>query len=633
MEEPQSLPQEGNDRSARTADMLRSLRAQAEAKLEDYRLRITDIEAQLTDRLQQISEEIARDRVAEEIEATATAELHAELEDLQRSFENSTAEVASLREQIDHQRDAHEVELGKRDEELGLLIEQHEQVEAERERLSQELQEYRTQAESESARLSQELQEQRHQSEAQNAGFTQELDEQRAEAEAERHRLSLELQDRQAEIERISQELQDSHQTVEDLRNQQLGDNEQFHSELGSLQQKLENARQEVAQLHDELGASKQALENVQVESETLRQRESNDSEAIRTELEQLRETIQEEKDELQALQEKHQVLEQTHTQTHEQLDLAQAKNREATFALQAAELRILELSNNHEQEQQVEQLNRKFELALADVHKLKRENAELHSELASRPEASDGESPELLSLRSERDALATRIAELENAPSQQTDIDVQQELSDLQRRFELAVDDVRDLKQENAQLKEQLQSGGGSGDAVPASDASDWQSQKARLLAALNAEDQGEITTDRREARATIEGTISITDQVVAEKDKEIAELQNSIGNGPSQEQLEQLKQSLREEIYSNDELIQDERQRLQEAQDEWQEKLRKAELELSVERAKLAREHSALEEKLATLQEASLDAVEDEGKPRRRWLSALGLKDDDEE
>ena len=64
-----------------------------------------------------------------------------------------------------------------------------------------------------------------------------------------------------------------------------------------------------------------------------------------------------------------------------------------------------------------LEDLQHKFDLALADVQKLKHENGDLREELASRPEANDQESPELVAIRTERDALAARVEELEQAP------------------------------------------------------------------------------------------------------------------------------------------------------------------------------------------------------------------------
>ena len=92
------------------------------------------------------------------------------------------------------------------------------------------------------------------------------------------------------------------------------------------------------------------------------------------------------------------------------------------------------------------------------------------------------------------------------------------------------------------------------------------------------------------------------------------------------------------REEVLSADELVAAERERLAKLQTEWEEKLRAAELEFSVERAKLAREQAALKERLFQLQKleaqgAGLAAEGGDMKPRRRWLDALGLGDDGKE
>ncbi|MCH2115864.1 MAG: hypothetical protein MK171_13260 [Pirellulales bacterium] len=295
------------------------------------------------------------------------------------------------------------------------------------------------------------------------------------------------------------------------------------------------------------------------------------------------------------------------------------------------AELQALE----SEHQEQLQQISRKFELALTDVHKLKRENAELHAELASRPVASNVEFPELLSLRSERDALAARLTQLKKAASQTVDTDVQQEITDLQRRFESAVDDLRQLKQENADLLIQLEAASTISDPADTG-GTDWQSQKARLMAALDAEERGAMTPERKQGRATIEGTIFLTDQIVAAKDKELTQLRASLEARPAEEDLqvvEEIKQAVREEVFADNELIQTERNRLKEIQQEWQDKLRQAELEISVERAKLAREQSELAGKMASFKESSLDKIEDNGQPQRRWLSALGLRDDEEQ
>src|SRR5690606_25612288 len=206
-----------------------------------------------------------------------------------------------------------------------------------------------------------------------------------------------------------------------------------------------------------------------------------------------------------------------------EELAGFKAKAEQSSQELQKAEERIAELTAAAEEE--LEQTRRKFELALADAQKLKRENAELEEELARRPETAENESPELVSLRVERDALAARISELEASPIQAIDEDSEQRFADLQRRFELAVEVLRHLKQENASLAEKLSSASQAGQqASAAGQAMDWQAQKARLLAALESEDADEQSEERRQELVTIEDTVSITDRVVAEKDLEIA-------------------------------------------------------------------------------------------------------------
>ena len=80
---------------------------------------------------------------------------------------------------------------------------------------------------------------------------------------------------------------------------------------------------------------------------------------------------------------------------------------------------------------------------------------------------------------------------------------------------------------------------------------------------------------------------------------------------------------------------VIRQERENLLQAQAEWRERIGQAEIDISVERAKIARERMELEEKLRNYQseqvsrpaEGSTAAPE---KPARgRWLARLGLKD----
>lgn len=281
-----------------------------------------------------------------------------------------------------------------------------------------------------------------------------------------------------------------------------------------------------------------------------------------------------------------------------------------------------------------VPELQQKFDLALEDVQRLRRRVAELEQDLAARPAVDESESVELVRLRSERDDLAERVAELEQQPAQPADGDAAQEMADLQRRFELAVEDVRDLKKTNSRLEAQLSDAQSRPSAaVPSSaDGSSWEARKQQMLASL--EDEGDDgDAERRAERATIENTIRITDDVVANKDRVISELKARLAEGGGGESAEE---AAVRELIDADAVIEKHRKNIAQLESEMQDKLRAAELELSVERAKIAREQAQLGDL-----RAELESIRPEGyvgntagrqAPKRRWLSKLGLSGEDE-
>ena len=234
------------------------------------------------------------------------------------------------------------------------------------------------------------------------------------------------------------------------------------------------------------------------------------------------------------------------------------------------------------------DEVQQKFELALQDVQRLRERVAEMEHDLARRPEADQVDSTELVSLRAERDTLARRIEELEQQPAASIDADVEQQLADLQRRFELAVEDVRDLKTKNAKLESQLVASK-AGSPIPKLDAGgmDWESQKRRMLAALEGDDDSD--PERQQERATIEATIEMTDAIVAEKDRQIAQLTAQLETARSLP-VEGDDDRTRKisELIDADEIIAEHRKLSHQHEREMEAKLRAAELELSVERAK---------------------------------------------
>ena len=91
--------------------------------------------------------------------------------------------------------------------------------------------------------------------------------------------------------------------------------------------------------------------------------------------------------------------------------------------------------------------------------------------------------------------------------------------------------------------------------------------------------------------------------------------------------------------EVLDADAIIQEERKNLARLQEDCRDKLRQAEVEISLERAKIARERSQLDEKLHILQQQGINLAsvikekEPEKPPRGRWLARLGLTSSEDE
>ncbi len=205
-----------------------------------------------------------------------------------------------------------------------------------------------------------------------------------------------------------------------------------------------------------------------------------------------------------------------------------------------------------------------------------------------------------------------------------------------LQRQYELALDDLRELKAKNADLQQQVarlraanttniiagQSAGG---------VLDWEAEKARILAVLEAD--ADQTDRRRSERLKIEDVVRATDQVIAAKDQQLEALKKQLADtSPAGARPATAAEMAQAAILDQDEVVRQERDRLQALQQEWSEKLRQAEIEISLQRAALARERAELEARRrpggSPPQASSSTTSTPPAKPARgRWLTHLGL------
>jgi hypothetical protein len=212
--------------------------------------------------------------------------------------------------------------------------------------------------------------------------------------------------------------------------------------------------------------------------------------------------------------------------------------------------------------------------------------------------------------------------------------------LSDLERRLEMAMSDVRELKGKNAELSDQLAKAKASGGGAAAdSGAMDWEAQKRRMLEQLDS-DGAEETEDQKKERLLMQEVLKKTDQAVAEKEQEIGELRRLLENQSKNVGEVAVGASAIAQALDSDEIIQQERENLKQMHAKLREELKKAEVDCSLERAKIAREKAELEERLRQWESerAANGGVEpgvgghDKGKKgagRGKWLARLGLGD----
>ncbi|TWU42953.1 hypothetical protein Q31b_19870 [Novipirellula aureliae] len=123
-----------------------------------------------------------------------------------------------------------------------------------------------------------------------------------------------------------------------------------------------------------------------------------------------------------------------------------------------------------------------------------------------------------------------------------------------------------------------------------------------------------------------------------LARREREIRELNHLLEQRPEQSQEGMaIGAAAIASMVDSDELIQEERYRLQELQVEWEEKFRQTEIEASLERAKLSRERQELIKRTAELEEQlehmrhDIRQAEQADGHSRKWLAKLGLAGND--
>jgi chromosome segregation ATPase len=392
---------------------------------------------------------------------------------------------------------------------------------------------------------------------------------------------------------------------------------ETLKRQFDALDAEGESQRRQLEEALLERGRSEQEL---RIREALLKEAQGRDEES-RLELAAQRERLADCEAQLAATRERHAALERELAEARD----ATAAEREET---KAQRRRIAREFKQQRAEHLAELEKRKAELQALVHPQSGPGNEQAQRELAELRESVERRRTQIEEARREIERLGTENAELRGGLERaKTGGGDSQEAADLKRRFELAIDELREMKRANSELEAKLKT---HGTAVPAvSGGMDWEAQKQRLLASLEADqdDDEEAVAER----TSVEGTIRITDQIVAQKDREIAELKTLL----EERGTARGESAAVAELVDRDEIICQEREKLQQIQAEWREKIGQAEIEISLQRAKIARERTELDEKLRQLelenqrQEVAKEPAEP-GKPARgRWLARLGLKD----
>jgi hypothetical protein len=153
-----------------------------------------------------------------------------------------------------------------------------------------------------------------------------------------------------------------------------------------------------------------------------------------------------------------------------------------------------------------------------------------------------------------------------------------------------------------------------------------DWEAEKRRILAALELETGGKDAATPCELTQAAKG--SVPRSAKHEHTEAKAEVQLTAGKPKPAETVAV------ERLLDQDAIILQEREKLRHLQDEWRERFRQAEVELSLERARIARRQADIEEKLRLMEERLEGSAEatsaTSSKPSHgRWMAELGLNE----
>jgi len=453
-------------------------------------------------------------------------------------------------------------------------------------------------------------------------------------------RIRQKLEHRSAELSRQSKRLARWKKELHAKETDWEKSHDRASQHYAALAEQIERQQQELAERREELEQRRTEIDAAEAKLHHDRQAFTLAHQEHQAEVDQvaaLRQRLEERIAEV-ADQREHLVTDRAHTEAQRRRIAQEFKARRVAHRKEIerrrAELESLETAQASQLREQLQDATSRHERLQREFQDLQAERDKLSERLADTEHRLAGAIDRISETEKQLADAEKRAAEAPNQTSRNASDD------DLRRRYEMAVDDVREMKARNAELEKQLaqaKSAGNQAGAVLGASLN-WEAEKRRILAALESDFEEDDEHDEAE-RLKIEEVIRKTDMVVAAKDREIADLNQLLADQSVNLEGVAVGAAAVGELLDQDAIIREERENLRQLQAEWEEKLRQAEIELSVERAKLARQRAEIEEKLRTVEElrgqpeaapeSSEPSTKSDDPPRRRWLTRLGLKD----
>lgn len=441
------------------------------------------------------------------------------------------------------------------------------------------------------------------------------------------------LRSKEAQLEERSEKTIKAESKLQEQRESLQKEREQFQSQCEHLSQeqaqearRLDEITAQLAQQQSELQARWNALE---AEQEKLAGERAG-LEAQRAETQHELQKIERERQELSLLQNaEHGAADDHIRKLSEELEIAKNELRNANQRASKLEVEL----NQLEDRQSATVVN--YEATLdtqiaAERCEWEKRIQELNDELAR---AKSAHAPDISAALAEKEAelqLATEArqiieARLENLQRQLASAGGESAdlIADYQIRAEIAEAELANSREEIQKLQEKL-----IASAPPIASGFNWEAKKRQMMRDLD----GEGGDDSSEASGpTSEDFLAAAQSELARREAEIASLKQKLEEKASESSVYHKNLMAVEQ----DDAVRLAREEVEKLKGELQNTLRQSEVELSVQRAKMARERSELDELRMEIDRRAKDLTPQKiGEPqkpqKRNWFSRMGLDRD---